>query len=1063
MKKTSTSQSAFFNRRIAIALACCLTGASLALAALAQNQGNKQSAAQWPTLQQELSQEYLGFKIKKGTALEALIRNNQDFSRLRDDEKTDKRGLPPWLRVWWRKQHPEMEYSSQDPTGGYPHALKEILEWMLSHQDLKAGPGVEKKTGSQSANEPDEVDATIGSDLRISGAQSVPRSESDIRINYFDPMKIISASNNITGSGKQVIYYSTNGGTSWSQTLLPATGSDTSHSDPTCDWTSDGRAWSATLGIQGGSLRFRNYYSTDNGATWTFDATASGSETSVDKEMLWVDHSASSPFQNQIYGIWHNGSPAFMNRRTAGAGGTWLASPIQVSGAESSGTCIGGDVKTNSAGDVFGAWPTTTSSKLFVVKSTNGGASYSAPVQIATTYDTYDIGVPSFNSRRALVYVTLGTYKTAAKNNVYATWTDLSGETGCTAPGNEPGSNVNSACKTRVWFSRSTDGGATWSAKVKLNNQASLNDQYNQWLAVDETTGGIGVMYYDTVADAGRKKSDVWYQSSGDDGGSWSPAQKITTGMTDETTGGQDSGNQYGDYNGLTAYANVFFPSWTDRRNLAKEEIWTAKITDLFAPVSIIGNGGSTIVAGTCGNPATITPGSTLTVNLCAQNTGNLDTANLVGTLQATGGVLNPSGPQNYGVVTAGGGSVCRGFTFTANAACGGTVTATLQLQDGATNLGSVTYNFTVAGVPNTLYSEAVDSVAAPALPTGWVATNATGAAPFWVSSTTTPDTAPNDLFVDDPASVSDKLLETAPITINTATAKLTFRNNYNLETSSGNFYDGGVLEVSSPNINGGAYTDITNAAVGGSFVSGGYNSTISTCCSNPVAGRQAWGGNSGGYITTVANLGANVAGQTIKLRFRMASDTSVSATGWRVDSLSISDGFICAPAALSAVSRKMHGGVPYDIPLPLTGAPGVECRVGPVSGEHQVVVTFANPVSVSSASVTSGAGNVANYNVNGPEVTVNLSGVDNAQTVSISLADVNDGTNMGCVAIPMGVLAGDTSGNGAVTSTDVTQTKSQSGQAVNASNFREDVNANGSITGTDVSAVKLKVGTALP
>ena len=63
-----------------------------------------------------------------------------------------------------------------------------------------------------------------------------------------------------------------------------------------------------------------------------------------------------------------------------------------------------------------------------------------------------------------------------------------------------------------VVFARSTDGGTTWAAPFMLNNQASLNDQFNQWLAVDDVTGNLGVMYYDTVNDATRKKTDVWFQ-----------------------------------------------------------------------------------------------------------------------------------------------------------------------------------------------------------------------------------------------------------------------------------------------------------------------------------------------------------------------------------------------------------------------------------------------------------------------------------------------------------------------------------------------------------------------
>lgn len=324
----------------------------------------------------------------------------------------------------------------------------------------------------------------------------------------------------------------------------------------------------------------RIYYSTDNGATWTLDATPSASQTSVDKQMVWVDHSASSPYFNQQYAIWHNGNPCYMNRRTAGAGGTWLAAPIQVSGAESTGQTIGSDVKTNSSGDVFGFWPTTTNRKLFVTKSINGGSSFGTPVQIASTFDSYDIGVPAFNNRRALIYISGGCYRNAVKNLVYASWADLSGESGCTVASNEPGSSVAKTCKTRIWFSRSTDGGTTWKTPYMLNNLPGLNDQFNQWMAVDEKTGAIGIMYYDTKDDAGRKKTSVYYQHSFDDGITWDTAQRVTSATTDETISSADGGNQYGDYNGLSSYAGILFPSWTDRRNAAKEEVWTVKISD---------------------------------------------------------------------------------------------------------------------------------------------------------------------------------------------------------------------------------------------------------------------------------------------------------------------------------------------------------------------------------------------------------------------------------------------------------------------------------------------------
>jgi hypothetical protein len=167
------------------------------------------------------------------------------------------------------------------------------------------------------------------------------------------------------------------------------------------------------------------------------------------------------------------------------------------------------------------------------------------------------------------------------------------------------------------------------------------------------------------------------------------------------------------------------------------------------------------------------------------------------------------------------------------------------------------------------------------------VAANAAGPTPLWVTSPTTPDTAPNCAVVKDPPEISDKRLDSRAITITSASAQLSFRNLFNLQDA----FDGGVLEVSSPKITGGAFIDITAAAVGGSFVTGGYTDTISTAFANPIAGRMAWSGNSGGYINTVVNLGQNLTGQTIKLRFRLGTDQGGVGSGWRIDTISLVGG----------------------------------------------------------------------------------------------------------------------------------------------------------------------------
>jgi CARDB protein len=422
-------------------------------------------------------------------------------------------------------------------------------------------------------------------DLRISGASPNSRSESDIRLNYQDSSKIVAASNDLVAS-TQPQFFSTDGGATWGQSSLSLVRGDTLHSDPAVDWTSDGTAWSITIGLSPSANRLRSYRSTDFGATWSFEGTPSGGQTNVDREVMWVDHSPSSPFRDQIYVTWHQGVPVFVSRRTPGPGGTWQA-PVQVSGAETVGTGIGGDVKTNSAGDVFVFWPEDRGNqRIHVAKSTNGGVSFGAPVTIATVFASQrQISIPADTTphRMARVYVSGGAYRTASKDLVYAVWTDLSGDAGCTS-GLGPGSNVASTCKSRIWFSRSTDGGATWSAPVKLANQAGKNDQFHSRLCVDETDGRLVVVYNDTVGDPGRLKTDIWMQQSEDDGVTWSMPVRVTSAQTDETVSGA-LWFGYGDYLGLSGYAGTFFPSWTDRRSGGAEEIWTAALV-LRKPVA---------------------------------------------------------------------------------------------------------------------------------------------------------------------------------------------------------------------------------------------------------------------------------------------------------------------------------------------------------------------------------------------------------------------------------------------------------------------------------------------
>ena len=174
----------------------------------------------------------------------------------------------------------------------------------------------------------------------------------------------------------------------------------------------------------------------------------------------------------------------------------------------------------------------------------------------------------------------------------------------------------------------------------------------------------------------------------------------------------------------------------------------------------------------------------------------------------------------------------------------------------------------------------------------------------------------------------------------------------------------------------------------------------------------------------------------------------------------------------LGVVSRKVHGSTgQFDINLPLTGTPGIECRSAGVNGDHTLVFSFATPLtSVGEATVSSGTGSVSSSAIDSSDARnyiVNLTGVTNAQVVTISLANVNDsaGNSSASISVPLGVLLGDVNGNGRVSNADVGAVKAQVGATLSETDsvFRHDVNANGTISNGDVGDTKAQVGSRLP
>ena len=290
-------------------------------------------------------------------------------------------------------------------------------------------------------------------------------------------------------------------------------------------------------------------------------------------------------------------------------------------------------------------------------------------------------------------------------------------------------------------------------------------------------------------------------------------------------------------------------------------------------------------------------PGETITLNVALRNTGMVNTNNLTATLLPTGGILNPSGAQNYGAVSPSGARVSRPFTFTANPilSCGNPITLTFQLTDGDENFGNLLIDLQT-GTPRIAFSENFDNVSLPDLPTGW-STGAMGGQLIWKTTGARFQTPPNAVFSPSPLSTGLNELVSPPFMITTSNAEISFRNWYELETTflRNRLYDGSVMEIK---IGADDWQDIETA--GGTFLQGGYDGVIDGCCQNPLAGRRGWSGRSGinqtsEFITSKAKLPASAAGQNVQMRWRVGTDVGTFREGQYLDNIAVNDGFVCS------------------------------------------------------------------------------------------------------------------------------------------------------------------------
>ncbi len=412
------------------------------------------------------------------------------------------------------------------------------------------------------------TEATVNPNFRILPSSSSTQSEISVDIHPTNP-NIIFASANTTnwpvttlyGTG---LYWSTNGGLNWTGYDNPPIGSNSG--DPAAVIGPNGYFYIGYIrngGGQGVSV------STNNGTSWNNYVAASdpGSGDLLDKNHLWVDKQLSSPYANRVYDAWTHfvtGSPSdnqVVLNYSSNYGVSW-SSFVDLSSSLSPGSHAQGvNISTGPNGEVYAAfaiydnWGTGVYGEdaIGFSKSTNGGVSFTS----ARIYSAPNFGIRGnlkSTNIRVSSFPSMAVDRSGGSRNgyIYIVWA----QRGVSPAGSDPD----------IVLIRSTNGGATWSSPVRVNNDPLNNgkDQYYPWCTVDQSNGTLHIVFYDnrnTTSDS----TGVWMASSFDGGLTFDNYQISDANFKPKPISGLASGYQ-GDYIGITASNGKAYPVWAEDR-----------------------------------------------------------------------------------------------------------------------------------------------------------------------------------------------------------------------------------------------------------------------------------------------------------------------------------------------------------------------------------------------------------------------------------------------------------------------------------------------------------------
>lgn len=374
---------------------------------------------------------------------------------------------------------------------------------------------------------------------------------------------IASANTLVNGTIQQGYYYSQDGGATWlGSDRLP--NNAISAGDPSTAYDAGGFAYLAAMtpGPNGYGIQT----SSTKGRTWTNQVRASGPTSNFDKEMIAADNSPRSPYANNLYAAWTNftGSTTVEFNRSTDRGNTF-STPIVLKNGFGQGT----NVQTGLNGEVYVCWAdystgAVPANGIGFALSTNGGVNFSAP-KVAFGYSGIRVSGtnPIFNNTRVNDFPAMAVDKGPTHpGRIYIVY-----------PTKENGNG-----KAIIQVRYSDNQGTSWSPAVTASI-ANGRQNWFPWIAVDDVTGEVSVVYYSFDTASGFNTNT--YVAYSHDGAASFSNLKVSDVMHTTAPIPGYAGGYSGDYLGITAYDGKAYPVWSDNRS-GTWQLYTSPIVTAY-------------------------------------------------------------------------------------------------------------------------------------------------------------------------------------------------------------------------------------------------------------------------------------------------------------------------------------------------------------------------------------------------------------------------------------------------------------------------------------------------